>query len=235
MQIINQLGGKDNLVLSKAILLYEGANISYASVHEVKRLESKAVIGAGQPLGLTELENTLSSLGKSFKEGFVSESLIYSSAGMKLWWRKPGKAPIFIKEKDKEEQSLIAEHPGLVFGLRGRTLYVFAVKGSERPNKDTELYFSPYFNVNEFGSVCTGNTKMPDAEDSSMFTEWEDSFFGSYFTHHSRNKIIKSKLGFTEFWKKHAESGKPFPDKALFPMEDVTLEDVVTGWQGNNQ
>lgn len=226
MKLSNEIGSKLNLDLTKAILFYEGGNVCYASVHKVMKVEHKAVIGAGTALSIGELEESLSKLGKSVSEGFIPDNLIYSSSVNKIWWRKPGKETIFIRNEGAEHAFTVS-HPGLVFALIGNSIRVFAVLGNKKPTADTELYHAPYFNINSSGMLCTGNAKLPDSIQSSAFGEWESMFFKSYFTHHSRPNVIKSKLSFVEFWKWLSETNKPFPESALYKTDELTVRDIL--------
>lgn len=233
MNFDNTLADQDNLLLKTAILIYEGQHASYASTHPIHTVGKKVMIGAGQPIGMRELEEVMQSLGKNVSEGFVSERLIYSSPGIKVWWKKSAIENMFIRE-DGEEAAIKVSHPSLVFSLSGSRFSVFAIKGDERPTATTALFYAPYFNVSENGSVCTGNAYVPDSTDTDSFEGWEKMFFNSYFTHPSNKKIIKSKKSFKTFWVDLSKSGERFADKALFPA-DMTIKEFVKEQENNER
>ncbi|MGP1715746.1 MAG: PRTRC system protein B [Methylophilus sp.] len=219
----NQMESKDRLVLKSAMLIYEGQNTIYASTHPVHLVKEKMMIGAGTPMNLLDLENVLVRMGKSMSEGFVSDKLIYSSPNVRFWWRKAGIGNMFIKNSEGEF-ALKVHHPSLVFTLCGNGLRVFAVKGDEKPTADTELFNAPYYNIDAFGRLCTGNVVLPDETGSTSFAAWEKMFFDSYFTHHSNDKLIRSKKSWVGFWVDQSKSGEVFPEDTLYESKAGSLK-----------
>lgn len=220
------MDSKDRLVLKSAMLVYEGQNTIYASSHPVHHVQGKMMIGAGTPMNLLDLESVLVRMGKSLSEGFVSDELIYSSPNVRFWWRKAGIGNMFIKNSEGEF-ALKVKHPSLVFALCGSALRVYAVKGESKPTADTALFNAPYFNIDSMGRLCTGNVVLPDETGATSFADWEKMFFDSYFTHHSNQKIIRTKKSFIEFWVDQSNSSEAFPEDALYESEVGTLKQLA--------
>ena len=118
--------------------------------------------------------------------------------------------------------SAVCPVPGLVWmAMPGHGLYVYAIKGALRPDQQTQLYQAPFFNVWGRGRVCIGSAFLPTEEKKWSSEAWEQTFFGSRFTHPNfseKNRLIQGASP-TKFWK--GMVGKPaeaFPEQKLVQM-----------------
>jgi PRTRC genetic system protein B len=100
-------------------------------------------------------------------------------------------------------------------------LYVFAVKGSETPSQDTQLYQAPFFNVWSRGQICMGNTDYPREEARANPGAWSKTFFGSHFTHPNftqKDRLLKG-VEPIAFWQKHlVGQANVFPEEVLVEL-----------------
>ena len=76
-------------------------------------------------------------------------------------------------------------HPALVFMIRGRELFIRALRENRRPKSDTRLMNAPYWNTDSRGQVCLGSMRVPDENSAGSLPSWENAYFASEFTHPS--------------------------------------------------
>lgn len=201
----------------QAILLYSGqAQGSYSSsgttlmatLHDICNEGTKAKprveIRTGTPITREALFAVLKSLGDkhALSADLIPENLLSYSSGHQLWWRPAGNTQVFFKCKELGTRGAMVPHPALVFLVINGRYWVFALKESKRPGRDTELFHAPYFNVYDDGAVCMGSASIPKDITSEHIKEMEDSFFNSSFTHiNGRVKKINHERGEYAFWK----------------------------------
>lgn len=147
--------------------------------------------------------------------------------GQVIWYNKPQKCPLlFVKSLDISNGT--AYMPTLIFKATKTELSVYALKSNRRPTMNTKLYYAPFFNIYEDGSICMGTVdiQVKDANSLEEFiTLWEDHFFNSYFSHllDSYNPI---KSNIVEFWQNQINTDKPFDTKEL-KRNNRTLKDII--------
>jgi PRTRC genetic system protein B len=228
--------GEARMTLNKAILLY-GEQTSFATVHDI-RIDKKnggSIMMQGEPLTNSAIAQLLMHLGKSEQIGsFLPANILSVGHNSVVWWLKPATRRVFFR-CDNEKTVIGIEaaetpHPGLVFAVNESTWYVFAVKGSDRPEPDTPLYLSPYFNVNEQGVICTGTTDIPRDYTAASTALWDRGFFDSAFSHpniHPPRKLVDYKGGAYAFWRKMLDGKfKKFPEQVLVKSER-TVEQFI--------
>ena len=121
-----------------------------------------------------------------------------------------------------------AKIPATLWFANKERLSVFALTSDKRPTEKTPLYYAPFFNVYEDGSVCMGNVNVHIKNSASVeeFTKsWEDYFFNSYFSHllDNYNPINGNCVN---LWKKLIETGETFPVGVL-KKNGKTLKNVL--------
>ena len=111
----------------------------------------------------------------------------------------------------------IAEVPAMLWLAGKRNLKVFALANNRRPTEKTSLFYAPFFNVYENGTVCMGTVDVDIKNSSSLeeFTKkWEDYFFNSYFSH-LMNEHNPIKGNCVNLWKSLVDKDEIFPKNVL--------------------
>ena len=121
-----------------------------------------------------------------------------------------------------------AKIPAMLWFANKERLSVFALTSDKRPTEKTPLYYAPFFNVYEDGSVCMGTVNIHIKNSASVeeFTKsWEDYFFNSYFSHllDNYNPINENCVN---LWKKLIKTGETFPVGVL-KKNNKTLKNVL--------
>ncbi len=221
--------------LTKALLLYEGGNRSYATTHViVKGPKGSLSIGEGTPVNVGMLSVLMEKLGRNTAVGgFIPPHILSAGFDSLVWWTKPANRRVFFKTTEKVigERSEVTPHPGLIFGINSSGKWaVYAVRGGDRPQEDTPLYQAPYFNVWNTGNICRGTVDLPESISTEDTARWEENFFASNFTHpnvHQSMKLVKRKSGPYRFWKSVLDGKyETFPENALVPA-NITLKDFI--------
>lgn len=121
-----------------------------------------------------------------------------------------------------------AQVPPMVWSANKNNLSVFALFSGRRPTEKTPLYYAPFFNIYENGSVCMGTVNI-DIQNSASVEEfiyaWESYFFNSYFSHLLGNyNPIKGNC--VNLWKDLIDTDKSFPKEVLKP-NNSTLKNLL--------
>lgn len=227
----------------QAILLYSGqkpgsyssnGSTVMATLHEISNVgtdvKPRVEIMPGTPITKEALFAVLKSLGDkhALSADLIPENLLSYSSLHQLWWRPAGKTQVFFKCKELGTRGALVPHPPLVFLVLNGHYWVFAMKESKRPGRDTELFHAPYFNVYDDGAVCMGNAPIPSKITPENIKEMEDSFFNSSFTHiNGKVKKINHERGEYAFWKDMLDGVyADFPMDVLVPQK-TTLARVL--------
>lgn len=229
-----RMEGAQEMQLRRAILLYEGYQSSFATVHKVSQNNGVPVLDVGEAMSLASLASIAMSLGTSAHIGkFLRPEILSVGMNSVVWWIKPDFRRVWFNCSNNKTigvESAETPHPGLVMAVVSDRWYVFAVKGDTRPEADTLLYQAPYFNVWTNGLICTGSTQVPEDVSASNIASWETAFFSSAFSHpnvHAPDKLLKYRGGEYKFWR-HMLDGrfKDFPEKVLV-ASDLTVEGFI--------
>jgi PRTRC genetic system protein B len=227
--------------LSGAILLYGGKNrqsghgeeSSFATVHPVSEVNSRMEIMPGRLLTQKDLATLTKSLAKTEATAvnatrWLDSRILATGPDRMIWWTPPHQRAMFFETSEAAKLEIAGSGacpvPGMVWmAMPGNGLFVFAVKGTVRPMQSEQLYQAPFFNVWSRGKVCTGSAELPSTENRWEVQAWENTFFGSRFTHPNfteKDRLIKGAEPCL-FWKKMlAKPAAVFPERRLvqFPM-----------------
>lgn len=152
-------------------------------------------------------------------KGILPTNILHINTGENasvLWHTPSVKRQLFFTES-LEILNGTAEVPAMLWFAGKRSLKVFALANNRRPTEETPLFYAPFFNVYENGSVCMGTVDV-DIKNSSSLEEfiekWEDYFFNSYFSHlmNEHNPINGNCVN---LWKNLVDTQKAFPKKVL--------------------
>lgn len=221
------------LKLRHALLLYDTATPDgtvYATTHDVEVMPDGAHLLPGRALDMAELSKFVEAAqAQTAYRGFIDPRLLYVAPNMMAWWCPAAcRTTWFRSEKPIGERHGVTPHPPLVFIVRERRWYVFALSRNERPEPTTPLYIAPYFNVWERGEICTGNVGLPDSPTPEALRTYETAFFRSRFTHPNHARTCRFKGGGRGLWAhllNHPEI-TAFPTNALL-KEWETLEEAI--------
>lgn len=143
-----------------------------------------------------------------------------------IWLTKAMQRPLFFTE-NLEITNGTAQVPAMLWYADKRNLRVFALATNQRHKEETSLYYAPFFNVYENGSVCMGTVDVQIQNLSSLeefISGWEAYFFNSYVSH-LMNGFNPVKGNCVNIWKSLINTNKPFPKKVL-KKSNITLKDL---------
>lgn len=223
--------------LNSAVLCYGNQEGTlYATVHPVLEVNGRPSIMPGRLItddDMGALVKGVSGAAAAVQTQWLDTSVLGKGPDRMIWWTPPGKRPMFF-EKSKDVAKTFAGGascpvPGLIWMLLARDLYVYAVKGAARPERETPLWQAPLFNIWGRGRVCHGNTKLPSDEDATNRRAWEQTVFGSRFTHPNfteKDRLIKGAEP-VSFWKRMvAKPPNVFPENKLVGLP-LTVGDLL--------
>ncbi|HGF4015137.1 PRTRC system protein B [Burkholderia cenocepacia] len=186
------IGSGSSLKLEHAILLYSrpghlgsAAENGFVTINPVRIEKGNAVIGPGQPASRAALVDALDRLAEREQTRALFHSrLLGRGVDYAVWYVPPGKRHLaFNHPSVGGKKAGTCALPGLVFFLVRDDWYVFAYRGKRRPSARTPLYRTPFYNVWQEGRICVGNIDLPKQGTSAPLEQWEDAFFGTWFTH----------------------------------------------------
>ena len=233
--------------LRHAILLYGSNNVyghgvRYATVHPVTVDEDgRAQIREGQPLDRGSLVAFAQGLmtNNFAKGGVLPANVISVGQDHVAWWSPPSQRTYFFKTRLSEKDDMVgvrtgkAFAPGLLFAVKNKRMFVYAVRGKDRPTADTPLHLPPLMNCYDDGRVCTGSMALPEQSTAATIQKWEDSFWQSAFTHPNGAKMVKYKGGLHRFSKDLLDGKfRKFPERYLVPYKTLTVGDFISTLEG---
>ncbi|ABM39578.1 PRTRC system protein B [Polaromonas naphthalenivorans] len=247
MLMVQASANSTTMALQKAILVYGVAKrnlydpdqslaITHATINDVEMKSGAPVLKAGRLMTQSDLNELVTGLSQSQSlsvPSWIDTTMLALGAGRMIWYTPACQRAMFFKTssftKDTFEAQGQLPTPGLVWLVMQGALYVYAYKGSGRPDKETKLYQAPFFNVWSQGKVCTGNAAMPVGDNAAIPHMWVDAFFGSNFTHPNfkeKDRLVKGVCPI-DFWKAMTEKPLPvFPEGRLVDLP-LTVADLL--------
>ncbi len=234
---------KTSIHLTGAILIYEGEAATLHQIDYNNQTFSNPVILPGQPLMPEHIHEIMARLAesaaemdtvsdpavtvkdakaKSLRAGILPPEALYFDVSKFIFWHKPCRREMFIAGK---KGGYKVNHPGLIFVIKSGGVQVFAVKGKNRPTERTKLFQAPYFNVNNAGSICIGQSKFPKVPHPSSIPACIRSFFDTLFTHATALRKLTTFKKYEQYLKAVAKGD---PCRYLVPTQ-ITLADYIQG------
>jgi PRTRC genetic system protein B len=219
----------DNYSLKSALLVYKaGSGKSFVTKHPVSvdPDNGKPIIRAGTTFKDKDYIELVKGLQGRDKPRMVweSERILSRSSSRVIWWSPPVRRPMFFKQshvKGTFDGHAVCPCPGLIFMASPNDLRIFAIKGTTRPTPETELYQAPFFNVWARAQVCMGTAIAPDETQKQNIDSWEETFFGSNFTHpniREKDRLTR-RIDVCKFWKRMvARPPKNFNENVLVSL-----------------
>ena len=213
-------------------------------------------IGPGRPITPADERRLIDLLMGREQASFeiLPHNVLSKGSGYLMWWMQPEVRPMLLKPQgSKKGVEITTCWPSLVLLVVGRTLFVAAVKGNERPHAGSHLFHAPTPNVFADGRVCTGSAKLPLDCELADIDGWQGVLTGSFYTHDNHDDVLvaaKSKrrkkaaadestrYESNRFWIERDGVVEHFPENRLSPL-GLKLGDwpsyLVQGQRNNRQ
>lgn len=224
MRFSADYGSEAIVHLVSAILLYGSQQkIRLATVHapEPNPNGGPPLLGEGQPVSQQFLDQLSRNLQSELPATWLPEHVLIWSQRLVAWWEPARIRPMFFSaESDgKTLDGKLYPHPPLLFAVRDRYLFVWALAENARPIPKTQLFQAPYWNTSADGSVCHGSMATPRQIEAERLAQWSEAYFGSRFTHSNLGRTIcRHPEGFLGMWRDLA-GRKRFPIEYLIPKK----------------
>src|SRR5579863_8498349 len=135
MNLTTEVGDRRQLVLSKAILLYEEqvfGREQFATVHSVVRggTDSPQLLGPGSLLNLEFLRRLAKGLRQDADSIVLPGNVLVYSSDLLIWWTPPRLHSMFFSEGAEDRAAIdgrICPHPSLVWKVDHGSLYLRAL------------------------------------------------------------------------------------------------------------
>ncbi len=234
MKAFVDIGANREFKLSEAVLVYRsGGDGAFASLHKVEQSQDGApYLAPGELLTTAFIRKLAEGLGARVKPEILPDYVLARTPDMLAWWSRPQRRVMFFGGNDTEARKLnglIFPHPGLVFKVTGKDLFVRALATTSRPTANTPLKTAPYWNTDSRGLVCAGTMRVPDSSDVSSNALWQAAYFHSNFTHAAGAVRLTNHLGgFIGLWRS-LTGRKRFPVRYLTDAGETLEEFVARG------
>jgi PRTRC genetic system protein B len=179
------------------------------------RVDGEGKLLEGAPLTREVLHKICSLVIPSLQtmEYIPDKVLAYSPGTAMLWW-SPGVPRHVFFTKETGLRSGTYPLPATLFLVVNRALHTWALSTAVRPEPETPIYHSPFFNVYEGGACCMGNIDLPQNASPGNISEWEEAFFGGAYNGHIAPKLHE--IDPYDLWKT-IKGKKEFPQEYLVP------------------
>ncbi len=229
-----QLGYHNEVMLKKAILIYENACDTYgapadtfASVHTVRYDGATPMLEPGTLANVEAVRELSQALSPVSGLELLPPHVLAANNENLVWFEPARERVMFYACNDPLLTQLSGSsfpQPPLLFIAGHRSLRVLALDNDERPTAASRLYTAPYWNTSTSG-VCLGSTSLPDTLSVKDTAGYSSGFFASAFTHGSSNLLYRNWGGtMGELWQRVREEGH-FPTEQLVPLTE-TLGDL---------
>lgn len=225
----------DAPVTSSALLFHTqgpAGRLAFVTAHSICHDDQLMPhLGPGRPLTPTDEYRVLSLLtGQDDRAVEIySEHTLAKTSQMVMWWLPPSVRPMYLKPIKGAACTVDVHWPSLVAMVVGRTLFLVAVAGDQRPDASTALYHAPLANVFADSRVCTGSARLPQGCALDDVAMWNVVIGETYFTHDNHDQVMvtlsgkpakaRNNYAATTHWAKRDGNAAPFPDKRLVAMK----------------
>jgi PRTRC genetic system protein B len=223
----------------KALVIYRSQQEEDAQIY----VESYDMDDSGRPINAHPLDMQESAiLAKALDSSdelqrdflkpkkLLSENVLYinpSYDGCVVWHTPAQEADVlFVKELGIPNGK--AKVPALLWKADKEHLHIYALKNNKRPVENTPLYYAPFFNMYEDGTVCMGTVNVEIEASTCLedfISQWQHYFFGSYFSHLiSGHKPVKNNI--VQLWQEQVNRKQDFPNEVLI-KSTRTIKDLI--------
>ncbi|MGC1297592.1 MAG: PRTRC system protein B, partial [Alloacidobacterium sp.] len=159
-------------------------------------------------------------LGGGVAAEVFPEKILAKSDRMIAWWTPGQRRQMFYQHSEGKAADLngrIFPQPPLVWRVADGQLKIRALTENKRPGATTKLAVAPYWNLSDYGTVCTGSMRRSESASVAAISDWERGFYESAFTHANVGRLTRHKDGFEGLWS--GLTGK----RKLFPLETLIV------------
>ena len=218
------------------------AGSTYVEYRKVHKTEEGLIYGNARPLKPGTLKALMQSAynhngGDSdiFDDYFLDSSILAMDtkpfSRKIIWWRPEQTRTILFNDRiplPSTEYPL----PAMLFYVNRDTIKVYAMKtGKKRPDKKTELFHAPIFNMVQKNEICWGNVKLQGESVPPVDEEvktWEQRMWNSFFSEVGSTQLMRD-IPITEAYQQAKEKGK-FNLKHLAPV-GITINNLLEEWK----
>ncbi|MDO5615549.1 MAG: PRTRC system protein B [Cruoricaptor ignavus] len=219
-----------------AFVIYQNENKSQTYIEHFDIDKQGRMINA-HPLSVRESENLSNALttkeekDKTFlkPKGIIPTNVLHinpSEKGSLVWYTEAQQRSLYFIDS-LGIPSGTAFVPPLLWKATKQSLNIYALKSNCRPTAKAKLYYAPFFNVYENGSVCMGNVDITFEKSTSLedfMEKWEAYFFESYFSHLQNFNPINGNC--INLWKELLKKDSKFPSEQL-KQNNKILKDII--------
>lgn len=175
----------------KAVIVAYESSSRHSYYLESRRVDGSGNLAEGKPVSRKLIDGMVRTFSTTFAEtphGVLPSSMLYvdDRPGHKtfIWYNPPQKRSMtFVKSLSLKDG--VYNVPGIVYVVRGDSLYVYAFKG-KRPSERRKLSRYPMFNVYGDCRVCLGSARVQKPRNytwEALTKYWETMFWGSTNSH----------------------------------------------------
>ena len=202
---------------------------AFATAHELTAGKKGWRMGAGAPLRSDVLSNALFALLGAGQPAILPANILSVGPGYLAWWCPSQRRAVFFDQGSVlGSRHASVPQPALVFVWTLRQVFVMAIKADKRPDVNTVLYNTPYWNIWTGGNVCVGNAPFPERPNVNEMDVVEKAFFHSRNTHPNvKGRLVKYRGGSMALWRDLLDGKhKQFPASVLISAK-ITLSDFL--------
>lgn len=207
----------ESLSVQFALLVNAVRGGLFVTHHECDMQADGVEIGVGRPVTPAEVTRLLSPLLGEMM-AWQPPHVLARSPDHLCWWVPPAVRNLHFRIGQKIVRYRVPL-PGLVLcASHGRSLRIFAVKGQQRPGRETRLFHAPLMNIDRRGFMCFGNIETPTFGLEHL-PEWESALFDTCFTHVNHQQTLQKpedvdSQQLLAFWR-NLRGKSVFPDDVL--------------------
>jgi PRTRC genetic system protein B len=233
---------------SMAIVVYQDkAQYSpsfFLEKREIKMIGDKFTLMAPVPMSDDTLKDIAKvymktrSAGMSFG-GLIAPQLLFAmnkpNKTAVIWHQAAVKRSLNFSASLKIKNASEVFVPALLFAVLNKTLYIFSLMESDRPDVRTKLYNAPFFNIYEDGNVCLGTARVGAKE--KTYEQEAMRFERAFFMAEQNGGTVtnRTKTPLAALWNQLIKTKKPFPSKKELVQHKKfkTLGDLLQMITGN--
>jgi len=223
------INGALEMTLKDALMIYrtKDGRAAYVTHHEI----ASGQLGPATTLTGSFIQELSEQLRKRVKMEVLPLNVLARTQDAIVWWTPAQRRRMFFTNVDGEKVAGLSgktyPQPALVWMAQNGNLTIRALAKSERPDERTPLFVAPYWNVNDQGDVCLGDSPTPDTATTKNLKQWEDGFFASKFSHPNATRLVRG-AGLYHDFLKSIQADETFPTHTLIEAKQ-TLGQIIAG------
>lgn len=225
---ISKQGDQNSLRTELALLFHtRQGKLQLTTVHKTTQRNNKVELQSGKPLTPDQEDLILSMMLQSVDDEsnafeIIPENVLVDNRRFTVWWVPEITRSMHFHTKEGRSTRLVT-WPSLVLMASDKALYVTCIKGKQRPNAQTELFYCPLANIWSNTELCNGNAITPRQHGIDSIQRWNSAVYDSAFAHANNKKCIrdgKKYIDPMDYWQSAAEKTK-FSPKQLVPTQQT--------------